>query len=145
MDCARLPPDCFPIFSSPKQKGARSSRSKSSGTLRTGLRLCKKSSERPSWNQVLKTYPLAYLANFKVLKPRLFIMVCTIKEAARSSKNDEDLMFVAIICQWNVGRTWNRLAVELYSGNTAGDAAGIFHPYFVASRMVSKINGIVWP
>ena len=72
-------------------------------------------------------------------------MVCTIKKAARSSKNDEDMMFVAIIPQWNVGRTWNRLAVKLHSGNTAGDAAGIFHTNFVASRMVSKINGIVWP
>lgn len=38
------------------------------------------------------------LANFKVLKPRTLIMVCKIKKVARSSKNDEDMVFLVIVC-----------------------------------------------
>src|ERR1700688_3599722 len=54
-------------------------------------------------------------------------------------------MFGAIVQEWNVGGAGNRFPVKFHSGDSAGDACGVFYPEFVRSRMILKTNGIVWP
>src|SRR5258708_11117816 len=53
MDYARLAQDSFRIISSPKQKGARSRRSKNSGTLKTESQLSQNNTKKPRWRLLL--------------------------------------------------------------------------------------------
>src|ERR1700737_3907260 len=63
----------------------------------------------------------------------------------RSPKNDKDLMFNAMVDEGNVRGVGQRLAVQFSSGNTAGNASGIFHLNSVARRVIAEKDRIVGP